>query len=137
MAEHDGKVPEPTRLSAPSVCDLFLDHSKEHNDPRTFDWYKGYLQVFCQHFGRLMISDLRPFHVARWLKMHKGWNGSRRCAVIAVKRAFNWAGAEGLIPKSPFRQVKKPPQRHRDRILTKDERSEVLRAIRDRQFRRL
>ena len=135
MAEHDGKVPEPTRLTATSVCDLFLDHSEKHNGPRTFEWYKGYLQDFCEHFGRLMISDLRPFHVTRWLDKHPGWDGSRRCAVIAVKRAFNWAAGEGLIPTSPFRQVKKPPQRHRDRILTKDERTEILQAIRDRQFR--
>jgi 2-oxo-3-hexenedioate decarboxylase len=47
MAEHDGKVPEPTRLTAASVCDLFLDHSEKHNSPRTFEWCKGYLRRKC------------------------------------------------------------------------------------------
>jgi integrase len=55
--------------------------------------------------------------------------------VVAVKRAFNWADAEGVLQRNPVKAVKKPPQRHRDRILLPGEREEILAAIKDRQFR--
>src|SRR5262249_3162324 len=69
------------------------------------------------------------------LDAHPGWRGGRRNAVVAIKRAFNWADAEGLLQPNPIKAVKKPPQRHRDRILTQEERQEILDAIKDRHFR--
>ena len=56
-------------------------------------------------------------------------------AVVAIKRAFNWADAEGLLQPNPIKAVKKPPQRRRDRVLTPGERQEILGAIKDRHFR--
>ena len=48
--------------------------------------------------GGLRALDVKPFHVTRWLDRHPGWgDGSRRCAITAVKRAFNWAVSEGLL----------------------------------------
>jgi integrase len=55
--------------------------------------------------------------------------------VVSVKRAFNWADAEGLLQPNPIKAVKKPPQRHRDRTLTPDERQEIFQAIPDQSFR--
>ena len=51
------------------------------------------------------------------------------------KSAFNWADGEGVLQPNPVKAVKKPPQRHRDRVLTPDEREEILRMIPDRHFR--
>lgn len=122
-------------LSVVRVCDLFLDHARRHSDARTYRWYRDYLQDFCRHVPRLKVADLKPFHVTRWLDAHPGWGASRRNAVIAVKRPFNWAAKEGLIPASPVRAVKKPPGRSRARTLTREGRAELLAAIPDRQFR--
>jgi integrase len=83
----------------------------------------------------LLAQDLKPLHVSRWLDSHPGWKGSRRCAVIAIKRAFNWAEGEGLLAVNPLRKVKKPPQTYRERILSREERQEVMAAIRDQAFR--
>src|SRR5262249_32326073 len=66
---------------------------------------------------------------------HPGWKGSRRNAIVAVKRVFNWADAEGVLQPNPVKGVKKPPQRHRDRVLAPQEREELLAAIPDRAFR--
>jgi integrase len=135
MANGSGKLPEADTLRVATVCDLFLDYSEKHHVPDTFAWYKQYLQDFCDLHGALLVQDLKPLHVSRWLDSHPGWKGARRCAVIAIKRAFNWAESEGLLAVNPLRKVKKPPQTYRERILTRDERQEVMGAIRDQAFR--
>ena len=85
--------------------------------------------------GTRQGAGLKPLHVTRWLDSHPGWKGSRRNAVVAVKRAFNWADAEGLLQPNPVKYVKKPPQGRRIRVLTPEERKGLLAAIPDRRFR--
>jgi integrase len=135
MASGSGKLPEADTLRVATVCDLFLDHSEKHHVPDTFAWYKQYLQDFCDLYRMLLAQDLKPLHVSRWLNSHPGWKGARRCAVIAIKRAFNWAAGEGLLALNPPPKVKKPPQTFRQRVLTREERQEVMAAIRDQAFR--
>src|SRR5262245_39605059 len=136
MAREGGQLPEAATLTVAQVCDLFLDWSQRHNDPRTYDWYRGYLQDFCDHHGGLRVMQLKPFHVTQWLDRHAGWNdGSRRCAITAVKRVLNWAADEGILPANPVKKVRKPPARSRDRILTPEEKAEILAAIKDQQFK--
>jgi integrase len=116
--------PQDTRVVA--VLDLFLDHSQRHNRPRTYEWYRSFLQGFSDLYGALRVEDLRPFHVTRWLDAHPDWKGTRWGAVTAVKRAFNWAADEGLIAASPVKKVKKPPMRARQRFVTPEERQKIL-----------
>jgi integrase len=135
MASPERKLPPADTVRVATVCDLFLDYSEKHHAEGTYRGYRDYLQDFCELYGTLLAKDLKPLHVTRWLDTHPGWKGSRRNAVIAVKRAFNWADAEGVLQPNPVKAVKKPPQRHRDRVLTFEEREEILRAIPDRHFR--
>jgi integrase len=135
MASAERKLPQADTVRVATVCDLFLDFSEKHHAEGTYRGYKEYLQDFCELYGTLLAKDLKPLHVTRWLDSHPGWKGSRRNAVIAVKRAFNWADAEGVLQPNPVKAVKKPPQRHRDRVLTPEERDEILRAISDCHFR--
>lgn len=135
MASDPASVPRAEEVRVCVVCDLFLDWSSKHHKPDTFRGYKDFLQDFCDMFGTLLAKDLKPLHVTRWLDAHPGWKGSRRNAVVAVKRAFNWAEAEGVLRPSPVKAVKKPPQRRRDRVLTDQERQDILAAIKDEPFR--
>jgi integrase/recombinase XerD len=135
MASDPTNLPKAGQLYVCQVCDLFLSYSQKHHKPETYRWYKAYLQDFCERYGRLPAKDLIPLHVSAWLDDHANWKGSRRCAVIAVKRAFNWADAEGVLSPNPIKRVKKPAARRRDRILSKEERLEILSAIKDHQFR--
>jgi integrase/recombinase XerD len=135
MASASRKLPESDTLKVCTVCDLFLDYSQKHHVEHTYQGYKDFLQDFCEMYGTMLGKDLKPLHVTRWLDAHPGWKGSRRNAIISIKRAFNWADAEGLLQPNPIKAVKKPPQRHRDRILTPEERQEILGAIKDRHFR--
>lgn len=135
MASGTGKLPDTETLCVATVCDQFLDFSQKHHAADTYRWYQDYLQDFCESFGTLLARDLKPLHVSKWLDAHPSWKGSRRCAVIALKRAFNWAEAEGLLAANPIKRVKKPPQTFRNRILTPEEKQEILGAIKDRHFR--
>ena len=135
MATESRTLPEADTLRVCQVADLFLDYSQKHHEAATFRGYRDFLQDFCDVYGALFAKDLKPLHVTRWLDSHAGWKGGRRNAVVAVKRAFNWADAEGLLQPNPIKAVKKPAQGRRDRILTPEERTEILAAIKDKPFR--
>lgn len=131
----NGPKIDSATLRVAIVCDLFLEFSQKQHQPHTYRCYRDFLQDFCESYGTLMAQDLKPLHVTRWLDAHPGWKGGRRNAVIAIKRTFNWAEAEGILPANPVKKVKKPPRTYRDRILTPEEKKEILAAIKDRQFR--
>jgi integrase len=137
LLHEEGKAPEPEKpLTVAQVCDLFLEWSSGHNDPRTYDWYKMFLQSFCDLHGGRGAMEPKPFHVTKWLDSHERWGeATRRCATIAVKRAFNWAEAEGHLPANPLKNVKKGPPKRRERILTQDERHQILKKGRGKPFR--
>jgi integrase len=126
------------RLTVAQVFDLFLEGSSRHNEARTYEWYRDFLQDFSDRYGALEAEKLKPFHVTRCLDSHQSWGeANRRCGTIAVKRAFNWADAEGILTPNPLKHVKKGPQKRRERILTADERQQILKAARGRPFREL
>jgi integrase len=122
-------MPAPLpRATVAAVCDLFLDWCHRHSAPRTYQWYRDFLQDFCAHCGKMPVTDLKPFHVTRWLDRHAGWRSARRCAVVAVKRALNWAADEGLIEANPVKKLRKPPAAARSRLLTAGERRQIADA---------
>ena len=57
--------PEPaTGDAVVSVLDAFLDWCQKHRAPRTYDWYRDYLQSFARSIPRdLTVGRLRPIHV--------------------------------------------------------------------------
>lgn len=134
-AREEATRADPRTVLAREVCDRFLVASEKTVEARTFEWYKKYLQSFCDLHGGVRASDLRPLHLTDWLDQHSGWKASRRHAIISVKRCFKWAEEEGIVDKSPFRGVKKPPVGRRDRILSPAEKKEILETIKDKPFR--
>jgi integrase len=117
------------------LCDLYLDHSRRHHAPATYEWYRAYLQDFCDRYGGLGVAALRPLHVTRWLEAH-GWGQStRRGAIAIIKRVLSYALAEGYIREDPLRSLKKPPMRRREKILSAEERRALLDATPDQPFR--
>src|SRR5437762_2199657 len=108
MAGEPGSAPSDG-LIVVTLCDLFLDFSLKTHTHESYQHYRHFLQDFCHAVGKLPASDVKPFHVTRWLDSHRNWKGARRSAVISVKRAFSWAEQEGLIAANPIKHVKKPP----------------------------
>lgn len=136
LADEGQARPAAANPTVAAVCDLFLDASERQHKPETYEWHRHYLQSFCSRHGKLVTADVRPFHVANWLDAHPTWKASRRHATAVVKRAFAWAEAQGYIDASPVRGVKKPPGGKRTRVLSADERAQILAAVPDEPFRR-
>lgn len=137
MAADPTTLPKQEEIKACQIGDLFLAWSQRHHTPDTYRWYLYFLQSFSELYGLLPAAQLRSLHVTTWVDSHANWKGGRRNAVICVKRAFNWAEAEGVLSPNPLKNVKKPKQSARSRIVSADERAEILAAIKDSGFRDL
>src|SRR5262249_20235650 len=137
MALGPAGLPKKQEITAAHICDLFLVWSKRHHDERTFTWYFSFLNSFCncEGIGTLPADDVKPYHVTHWLDAPPRGTARRRNAVICVNRAFNWATAEGLLRENPLRSVKKPPAVRRERIVTPEEWTALVAAVRDQEFR--
>ncbi|HEX3147892.1 MAG TPA: site-specific integrase [Gemmataceae bacterium] len=135
MAARPEQLLSTQKVTVAFLCDLFLDHSQKNHEPQTYRLYRYYLQAFCDAYGRLLASELKPFHVTRWLDGRTGWKASRRHAALAPKRACAWADKQGILSPSPLRSLEVEPGNRRTRVLTKDEQDQILAAVKDQQFR--
>jgi integrase/recombinase XerD len=129
-------APQRNRLTVAEVAQEFLDQSKRNNGAKTYEFYSYFVVPFVRRFGTAAAAAFPPLSFTKWLDEHAGWKGSRRNAVIAVKRMFNWAVSDaGLLTENPLKAVKKPPKKRRNRVLTPEERDYVYGTIRDEHFR--
>jgi integrase len=135
MATDADNLPKPDKITVALLCDLFLQHSKLHHKPDTYENYRHFLQAFCDSYRSLLASEMKPFHVSRWLDKHTSWKGGRRHGIIAVRRAFSWADEEGILSPNPLRTLKAGRAAKRTRVLTAEEQAEILNTVRDKQFK--
>lgn len=131
QGEHGGQPP----LLCVTVCDQFLDHSQLYNAESTYQWHKFILSRFAKDNRTLLANAIRPFHVSNWVNSQKNWTTCKRTAIGIVQRVFSWAKSQGLIQENPLAGMKKPPQRRRERVVTEEERNQILSLIRDAEFR--
>lgn len=122
-------------LSVPALSDLFLEYSCKRHEASTYEIYRHYLNDFCKLYPRLTAIETKPFHITRWLDQRPQWDGSRWHAIAAVKRVFSWSEQEGLIGSNPIKHVKKPAIRRRERLVTAEEKLQILAAIKDQSFK--
>lgn len=102
-----------------ALAEAFLADYQRTAKPATYQWRARYIADFCKAHGLDRVAELRPFHVTKWLDGHAEWNpDSRRAAIGAVKRLFNWAKEQGLVLYNPFDAVKKPKGGRRQKLVT-------------------
>jgi integrase len=117
------------------LFDEFLDDVKQNKADRTFSSYQAFLQSFVSFDGNLRIVDLKPDHVRRWLNA-QGWNDSTKSiAIRTIKRAFNWAAEQGLIPASPLSGLKAPRTHARETLISPADWAKLLESVTDEGFR--
>ena len=111
LIDNAGSLPQPTQrqLTIAELAQEFLNHSRQHTEPKTYEFYCFFIVPFVERFGSACASTFLPRTFNKWLDEHGGWKGSRRCAIIAIKRMFNWATKEKLLAESPLKDVQKPP----------------------------
>lgn len=126
----------PSWATVRHVVDAFFKYSRREHAAETAAWHQYILNPFVATYGKLRVTRLRKKHVLAWVKA-KGYNpASANRAIGVLKRAFNWAVEEELLPRNPVAHVRKPAALTRDRTLTPDERQLVLRSIKGPAFRR-
>lgn len=117
-------------LIVAEVLDKYLTWCGNHRSTRTHGWYRDHLQSFLNHLGgnaRLAADALRPFHVVEWADAQADWSPTtRRGAIIAVQRAYNWAEEIGHLTANPIRKIKKPQARRRESLITPEEFQDIL-----------
>ena len=115
----------------------FLAWTKAHKSPATYAQRRYFLRSFAAHRG---VRTLPPHRVTvelveAWLDAHPRWKASRRHAVLAVMRAFNWAVRRGRLGKNPVVGIEVPPQTRVLSYLNADQRKAVFEATKDEAFR--
>jgi integrase len=137
LLEHGEALPasQGKKLTVAELAQEFLDYAKAHTKPKSYEFYCYFAVPFVERFGSVPAATFPPLSFTKWLDDHAGWKGSRRCAVIAIKRLFNWAVEQKLLEANPLKSMKRPPRRRRNRTLAPQERDFLLEHIPDEQFR--
>jgi integrase len=122
VADGTDSLPAPSKIRMSELLKAFLNFSAAHHKKNTFEWYKFFLVSFDELYGSLRPHQVTSEVVDAWLKAENGWKGSRRGAVMALKRVMNWALDNRRITHHNLRSVKVPPSGRRERFLTQEER---------------
>ncbi|MHB8860942.1 MAG: tyrosine-type recombinase/integrase [Pirellulaceae bacterium] len=130
------KSPVAPAQSVAVVFDEFLEWTANHRAENTYRWYRERLQRFLDTIPpSLTVSQLKPYHVQRWLDLHPTWSdGHRRGCIIAVQRALRWAMKMGHIDHSPIAYIEKPTAGTRDVLVSRERFAEMLTHVRDTEF---
>lgn len=131
--------------SVAAVLDDFQTWTIENRAKRTADRYKDFLQAFIayapakdQAMGLLRVGELHAGHVTTWLNSHPTWNSTtKRNAITALQRAFNWAVKNRGLDRNPIKGMEKPEAKRRNTVVTPAEFEKLLAEVKDQPFREL
>lgn len=124
--------------SVVAVLDDFLTWCQENRAGRTYDRYQEFIQDFVRDHGRLNVSALTTAHVTAWLNGRPTWNTTtKRNAITALQRGFNWAAKNRGLSKNPIRGMEKPQAKRRTQVVTPEEFEHVLTLVKDTAFKDL
>jgi integrase len=119
------------------VISLYLPQARRELGDHAYGDRARRLLLFDADLGDVLMTEFKPFHLTKWLNDHPSFASpwTVQAAIVAVKRAFNWALDNELITRNPVARMKKPKAQRR-RPMTDDEYQTLLRGA-DPQFRRL
>lgn len=110
------------------VVEAFLAYSQKRFAADTYRNYRFYGQKFAESCGQLPVSELRPFHVTKWID-HQRWNATTEYNARRIaRRALNWAVSEGFITENPLKGMPCPKSQARKRSLTDNEFRQLIGA---------
>lgn len=121
---------QPEAPTAPvfALAEAFLTWAKVNVGGKTLRGYGDYIASFCNQWGTVRVRDLKPFHVTRWLAANPTWKSAdtKRAAIAAIKRCFNWAISEGLIDRNPLAGVRKPTANRREGLISDEQHTAMM-----------
>lgn len=124
--------------SAAAVLDDFLTWCEENRARKTFTRYRDFIQAFIDKHGLVRVRELHSGHVTTWLNERSTWNSTtKRNAITALQRAFNWAVKNRGLDRNPLKGMEKPEAKRRTTVITPAQFDKLLAKIKDRPFREL
>jgi len=113
--------------SLAAIIDDFLEHVSKNNAADTYRWYRDLLQKFVLLYPELIVDDIRPYHVQRWVDSYEHLSKSSRTNHLrAVKRCVRWAVAQGYLDRNPLQYLSVPAHERREVLVSEEEFSQVL-----------
>lgn len=127
---------EPGAVLA-DLIDEFLTWSKANLAVDTHRVYRGYAQLLAEAIGRMLLTEIKPYHISRWIDGHEHWNeGTRYNAHRVASRIFSWAKEQGFLSENPMAGLRRQKPLPRERAMTREEFQSLMRAS-DGDFRTL
>lgn len=121
-----------------AVLDDFLTWCEENRAPKTFTRYRDFIQAFIDKHGLLRVRDLHSSQVTAWLNERSTWNSTtKRNAITALMRGFNWAVRNRGLDKNPIKGMEKPEAKRRATVVTENQFEQLLANVKDQAFRDL
>lgn len=120
------------------VLDDFQTWCSENRAKRTADRYFDFLQDFIASYGKYPCSSINASHVTKWLSGKETWNSTtKRNAITALQRAFNWAVTNRGLERNPIRGMEKPSAKRRKTTISPEDFDAILSVVKDQEFRDL
>lgn len=124
--------------SVAAVLDDFLTWCEENRARKTFTRYRDFIQSFIGKHALLRVRDLHSGHVTIWLNERTTWNSTtKRNAITALMRGFNWAVKNRGLDKNPIKGMEKPEAKRRSTVITEEQFEQILAKVKDQSFRDL
>ena len=103
-ASQPSAAPAVAGQTVHAMVDLFLEYASKNSAVATYEFYLSFLSSFCRTIDRsLTVTQVKPYHVTRWLDDKKTWNVTTKGnGIRSVRRAFRWSAQEGYIDFSPM-----------------------------------
>jgi hypothetical protein len=95
LALLQSRVPEAPSARVADVIEAFLAWSKIHRSDETNRNYFWYGEKFAEAAGFLLVCELKPIHVTRFVDKHGWTETTERNARRSVYRAFSFLNALG------------------------------------------
>jgi len=130
-------APEKRVIRSGSVAEIvehLMDWTEANRAPRTYDWYHERIGRFLDDTPPLQVSQIKPFHVQRWLDANQWSDGYKRGCVTALKRVFNFAVKQGYLEANPITSLDKPEASSRDLVISPAECKLILKHVSDQNF---
>ncbi len=119
IARHES--PDVADARVADLIEAFLGFAQKRYAADTYRNYRFYGQKFAEACGQRSVSELKPFHVTKWIDRHPWNETSERNARRVAHRVMTWAKEEGLIAANPLAGMKSPRAKTRQRALTEQE----------------
>jgi integrase len=127
----------PTLWTVGDLVTAFLDDAIARGCiSRHTDRLRLLLTPLVASFPRTRAADLRPSEVVAWLAGKSTWGPTTRShAASAIRSAFRFAVAEGIIPASPFAGLRQARGERVAAAITSSEHWRLLKACGSREER--